>query len=316
MSSEEDLVANLASFQTQLQQVEAALLGDPENSELLKLQGDLKEVCEVTMDLLSMEQEKKKAKVTKSISGANPPPPPPSSTSVHNQQEYISAPATEHAPGPSSASSGAGWQAGDACQAVYSVDGMYYSAVIDAFVGTSMSYIPKHSVPPGLCCIVTFTDYGNSEQVTVASLRDQYGVVQGSKAVAGDGVGITGASNGAEGGKGVKGMRGGGLSAAEKEYRRARANKKKEKLKEKEQAQENAKNDWLKFSGGVKKKKGKVGAASSMLQRQMKKGSMFASPDTVDGRVGVVGSGAGMTSFQPKMKHSVLRKQNPLPPPN
>ena len=33
----------------------------------------------------------------------------------------------------------------------------------------------------------------------------------------------------------------------------------------------------------------------------LKKGSIFQSPDTVDGRVGVVGSGAKMTEFQPRV---------------
>ena len=31
--------------------------------------------------------------------------------------------------------------------------------------------------------------------------------------------------------------------------------------------------------------------------------SIFATPDTLDGRVGVVGSGAGMTEFTDRKKH-------------
>ena len=34
-----------------------------------------------------------------------------------------------------------------------------------------------------------------------------------------------------------------------------------------------------------------------------KKESMFKSPDTVDGKVGVVGSGGGMTEFEQWKKH-------------
>ena len=37
----------------------------------------------------------------------------------------------------------------------------------------------------------------------------------------------------------------------------------------------------------------------------LKHGSIFASPDTVDGRVGVVGSGQTMTDFQQRKKYKL-----------
>ncbi|KAL3662372.1 hypothetical protein V7S43_012699 [Phytophthora oleae] len=53
--------------------------------------------------------------------------------------------------------------------------------------------------------------------------------------------------------------------------------------------------DWKAFQHKAKKKGLKKGVSGVLSKRGS---SMFASPDTVQGRVGVVGSGHGMTSFQ------------------
>ncbi|EEY70362.1 uncharacterized protein PITG_05760 [Phytophthora infestans T30-4] len=63
--------------------------------------------------------------------------------------------------------------------------------------------------------------------------------------------------------------------------------------------------DWKAFQHKAKKKGMKKGVSGVLSKRGS---SMFASPETVQGRVGVVGSGQGMTSFQDtrikKPKHS------------
>jgi survival-of-motor-neuron-related-splicing factor 30 len=61
--------------------------------------------------------------------------------------------------------------------------------------------------------------------------------------------------------------------------------------------------DWAKFNQKVAKKR-VVGAIS-----HLKKGSIFASPATVDGRVGVIGSDQKMTQFEDTRKKFKL---NPL----
>ncbi|KAG7381434.1 hypothetical protein PHYBOEH_010935 [Phytophthora boehmeriae] len=53
--------------------------------------------------------------------------------------------------------------------------------------------------------------------------------------------------------------------------------------------------DWKSFQHKAKKKGLKKGVSGVLSKRGS---SMFASPDTVEGRVGVVGSGQGMTDFQ------------------
>ncbi len=59
-------------------------------------------------------------------------------------------------------------------------------------------------------------------------------------------------------------------------------------------------------AGGVSKKKAKLSHAPGLAQLQktvQKKGSMFASPDSLEGVVGVIGSGRGMTHIQEIKRH-------------
>jgi len=60
---------------------------------------------------------------------------------------------------------------------------------------------------------------------------------------------------------------------------------------------------WLSFTKGAEghKKKSKIIAP-------MKKTSMFATPDDPNAKVGVVGSGRGMTEFQKRGKHLYERQ--------
>uniref|UniRef100_A0A1B0C9U4 Putative splicing factor spf30 n=1 Tax=Lutzomyia longipalpis TaxID=7200 RepID=A0A1B0C9U4_LUTLO len=51
---------DLQNYKLQLQQVEVALLSDPENQELLKLKKDLDEVIELTRDLIKTQLEEQK----------------------------------------------------------------------------------------------------------------------------------------------------------------------------------------------------------------------------------------------------------------
>ncbi|KAI9031957.1 hypothetical protein CLU79DRAFT_694227 [Phycomyces nitens] len=63
------------------------------------------------------------------------------------------------------------------------------------------------------------------------------------------------------------------------------------------------KNAWLNFASGSDKKKKKVAAP-------INKKSIFKTPDNPEGRVGVVGSGRGMTTFQQRGKHVYADGQN------
>jgi len=64
--------------------------------------------------------------------------------------------------------------------------------------------------------------------------------------------------------------------------------KSKNRFKQMDAATNNKQNDWKSFLTGT----------SKMKRGVKKKESMFRSPDSVDGRVGVVGSGKGMTEYK------------------
>ncbi|CAJ0919101.1 unnamed protein product, partial [Mesorhabditis belari] len=59
----------LANFKLQLEQVEAALLKDSNNEELLKLKGDLQEVIALQKEIVAAEQTERKAEADPSSSG-------------------------------------------------------------------------------------------------------------------------------------------------------------------------------------------------------------------------------------------------------
>lgn len=164
-------------------QVEAALLTDPENTELLKLKQDLEEVIELTRDLIKspLEEQKKSAYVE------------PDSSRRHNQQPAAassSAASTANAAGTSanpdadSDEDGAGgdddyddveaallaaeksvsgskaWKVGDKCQAKWTEDGQFYDATIEGI--TEQGEV-----------MVVFDAYQNRSTTTLRELKER-----------------------------------------------------------------------------------------------------------------------------------------------
>ncbi|XP_070534964.1 survival of motor neuron-related-splicing factor 30-like [Ptychodera flava] len=235
----EDLVGNLQTYTAQLQQVEAALTNDPENEELLKLKTDLQEVIQLTEDLLAAK---------------------PSVSEVNDDESTTSRPA---------------WHVGDTCQAVYSIDGLYYNAIIDDINDNGE-------------VTVTFDEYGNTEVVQLSTLK-----VADVKDT--DATKRTSTEAHLDKPKSKK-----ELIAAQREYKRRKAAKKAQRVKDLETQREDEKSKWQQFNNKTfsKTKKGLV------------KRSIFASPDSVSGRVGVGTCGTGgrpMTQFE-QPKHVVVRK--------
>lgn len=120
--------------------------------------------------------------------------------------------------------------------------------------------------------------YNETDSVNVASLRHK------------------GAASGGGGGAGGTAVAGDGKTRAEKEAERERKKrkreKKKEKMAEKEQLASQTQSSWQKFNGSKASKKSKTGFSSGSRE------SIFRTPDSVDGKVGIgtnnIG-GRGMT---------------------
>ncbi|XP_063900805.1 survival of motor neuron-related-splicing factor 30-like [Zophobas morio] len=161
------------------------------------------------------------------------------------------------------------WKVGEVCQAVYSIDGLYYEAVIS-------------EIHPNGTCTVTFVDHGRSEIVNCSSIRKATisthfnpGVTSKIKKV--DASEITPQQR-----------------AALREKKRIRQLKKKARLIELEEKREKEKERWLAFNRSA------GGRAKSGFMAGKAKPSIFAS--TTEGKVGVVGSGKGMTNFRRRIK--------------
>uniref|UniRef100_A0A182IPL4 Survival of motor neuron-related-splicing factor 30 n=1 Tax=Anopheles atroparvus TaxID=41427 RepID=A0A182IPL4_ANOAO len=225
---------DLQNYKLQLQQVEAALLTDPENSELLKLKQDLDEVIELTKDLIKaqLEPEQKKS-------------------------AYIEPTTSSYLDGVSGADKKQAkpakvWKVGDKCSAKWIEDGQYYDATIESISDT------------GEVSIV-FEAYQNRSNTTISELKEQK------------------TRNEVFPANSNKRMR-----HNQKEYLKKKKMKKVQRFKELEEERECEKNKWLQFTAKSSKKAG------------VKPKSIFASPENVNGRVGIGTcgvSGKPMTEF-------------------
>lgn len=158
---------------------------------------------------------------------------------------------------------------GTVCEAKYSADGVWYKAKIDGILEGG-----KYQV--------TYVDYGNKEVVSIANIKPLREEVRQSKNAplkrpsVPDSIQVIPKS----------------LQILPTDTEDERAAKKKKvhaiksanRLKNLEEERNVVKNNWVKFQAKPKKK-------VPMTLTNKKKGSIFASPDTIDGKVGVTGSG-------------------------
>ncbi|XP_075971980.1 survival of motor neuron-related-splicing factor 30 [Anticarsia gemmatalis] len=106
---------DLRNYKLQLQQVEAALLTDADNQELLKLKADLEEVIELTQDLIKTQDGD--SKVSNIHGSSNDHDVTASLLEAEDDeatQKYLS-----------------GWQVGERCMAKWRADGQFYEALIE-----------------------------------------------------------------------------------------------------------------------------------------------------------------------------------------
>ncbi|XP_055630608.1 survival of motor neuron-related-splicing factor 30-like [Toxorhynchites rutilus septentrionalis] len=133
---------DLQNYKLQLQQVEAALLTDPENTELLKLRQDLEEVIDLTKDLIRAQQEAEQKKSTYIE---------PTNNSYF--ESLIAAAEKKQTTQPLAI-----WKVGDKCSAKWIEDGKYYDATIEAIIDNGEVNI-------------VFDAYQNRSTTTVGELK-------------------------------------------------------------------------------------------------------------------------------------------------
>lgn len=106
---------DLRNYKLQLQQVEAALLTDSQNEELLKLKGDLEEVIELTQDLIKTQEGDSKLP---NIHGSS-------------NDDNVAASLLELEEGESTEKYYSKWHVGEKCLAKWKADGQFYEALIE-----------------------------------------------------------------------------------------------------------------------------------------------------------------------------------------
>lgn len=172
------------------------------------------------------------------------------------------------------ASVGVKWKVGQRCQAVWSQDGNYYDATVDSISDDLTT------------CTVSFEKYGNTEIVKVSSLREKDQA--SSKRPAETGKTTVAASTSKKSRADEDALR---------EQKKKKMLKKKQRAKEIEEQREKDKQNWLDFFNNSK------GGGSSKSGKSLKgvsKKSIFASPESIQGKVGVGTCGTGgqpMTQF-------------------
>ncbi|KAG0220795.1 hypothetical protein B0O80DRAFT_425128 [Mortierella sp. GBAus27b] len=294
--------SELDSYREQVATIESALQADPNNTELQNLKTELLDLISLTESLQQQEEELAAAAATSSatssaaatptpstptptpaVAASTPPPTNNSSSSLDPAKQPIYQPVRQ-------------WAVGDKCRALYPDDGRYYEATILNIGGGgqvfSVQYKGYESSAPG---VLGPQDLKLPHAPKHAKHTDAG--VGAAAGVAGAAAGVAGAAT-EESGKKKRSADdvgpGAGAGAAP-------GMKKKKHSGPSEQVQKQQ--AWQNFAKGAGSKKTK-GATPIM------KKSIFASPDSLDGKVGVVGSGKGMTQFQQRGKHVYANNQN------
>lgn len=166
--------------------MEAALLTDPENSELLKLKQDLEEVIELTRDLIKtqLSEQKKSSYVessraksettTSKVADADAEPSHSTSNSNSNSPYLASGSGASAATADpyydeieaallaaeQSVKATKTWKIGDKCQAKWTEDGNYYDATIEG-------------ISAGGEVNVIFDAYQNRSSTTLSELKER-----------------------------------------------------------------------------------------------------------------------------------------------
>ena len=263
MESSEDLAANLKNYEIQLQQVLAALEVDSGNDELLKLKNDLEEVIQLTKELMAPGSGETTGNVT-----SDPANHGSGSSTIQHQ-----------------------FKAGDRVMAPWSVDGLYYEAQIEDVTSDGQCTVSFSSALLG-------TNEGKQRKwdksVSEVCLVDLLKPLSSNS-----GLGSLDQSRGHYSNFNNKRKAAHLEKHKSREQLKVKQQKRLEKIQTLEEEREHDKRKWQNFAMGKKgpKKKGLTSATGSKTRV-----SIFASPDGVDGRVGVGTcgiSGKPMTPYVP-----------------
>jgi survival of motor neuron-related-splicing factor 30 len=313
--SESDPVQKIAAYKEQLAQIEAYLTSDQTNPEWLKCKRDIENVIKMTETLMHVQDKETQGGIEPSSSGTNASVPTSeadvfqaiTTVQIGDRVEVIGDRAyagvvtgvsddlsectlkyyevgkevtlpltrmrkltTKH--GLTTDQVGPGLK----CQCRFAADRKWYDVVIDELT------------PHGY--IVSYTKFGNKEEVPLEYLRHTpIAVLKGDKGESG---GIVIPDN-------LKILPTDTEEEKLKKKKRIKGIKSKNRLENIDNERSAVQNTWKAFSTKTSKMK-KTGGIP-----HVKKRSMFASPEEVDGKVGVTRSGLGMTHTEDRKRYKL-----------
>jgi len=274
---------DLETYKAQLEQVQAALTTDPDNEDLLKLQKDLEEVINLTLELAVPAPP---TGFTSTFAGAaddadEPETSQPSASSSASSAAADSSASSSSAPQSVFASIKSkhlrAWKQGDRCMAPWN-DGRFHPAMVDEVIDENV-------------CSVVFEGYGQTEVAMLTKLLPY----------------VVADEESGEGASGKRAMSKKDLLEREKERKKKKKARWMDKVKDIEESREKEKNKWQSFNHKaiVKSKKGTI------------KKSIFATPDDGRGRVGFGTCGMGgkdmtkaekVTHWKPSLEQANKKK--------
>lgn len=282
----EELASNLSTYKDQLQQVRQLLVDDPGNSEYADMEKELAEVIALTEELLAAAKQNESFGSDVGISAT-----PSSSLPQSKENEMESGSISDHEEK---------FPVGTKVQAVWSEDGEWYDATIEALT------------PNGY--YVFYDEWENREEVDPANVRPiEYNALLEAEKVAeatkqaikrkiAQAASVDFQSRSLPAKLRIDPNDPEDVKAAKR--KKIHAFKSKVRFEQLEVTQNKRQNAWQQFQT-TKGRAKKIGFFSGR-----KRESIFKSPDDPYGKVGVTGSGKGLTEFQKREKHLHLKGGN------
>jgi survival-of-motor-neuron-related-splicing factor 30 len=276
----DELASNLSIYKDQLHQVRQLLIDEPSNSEYVDMERELCEVIALTEELLATAKQNEISPPTQSPTLSTPND---NTLEPHNHFDHQDK-----------------FPVGTRVQAVYSEDGEWYDATVEAYT------------PNGY--YVSYDSWGNREEVDPANIRPiQEGTVdalveaervaeatkQAIKRKIAQAASVDFQSRSLPAKLRIEPDDPEDVKATKR--KKIHAFKSKMRMEQLEVTQNKRQNAWQQFQT-TKGKAKKIGFFSGR-----KRESIFKSPDDPQGKVGVTGSGKGLTEFQKREKHFHLK---------
>ncbi|XP_008803795.1 survival of motor neuron-related-splicing factor 30 [Phoenix dactylifera] len=282
--STEELAANLSTYKDQLREVRKVLIDEPGNSEYADMEKELEEVIALTEELLATARQTEAAQLGLDVS----------------LQGLLDGSSQSKVESSELSKSHEKFSVGTKVQAVWSEDGEWYDATIEALT------------PNGY--YVCYDGWGNREEVDPANVRPiQEGVVDALLEAEREAEATKQAIKRKIAQAAVTDFQARSLppklridpndaedvKAAKR--KKIHAFKSKVRFEQLEVVQNKRQNAWQQFQTT----KGKAKTIGFFSGR--KRESIFKSPEDPKGKVGVTGSGKGLTEFQKREKHLHLK---------